>query len=142
MCGSDLRIIKGQIRSLTEDPLGFVQGLRDALGPSIYSPTEFLYICRQLAGITYTNQALTKASENWRNEAQGRTEDQAREMFPEITPGDWDFQTASRREHCEVYCRYMLQAFQQTIPTNISMTKAFGQLQGVLWSIWKGLRRA
>lgn len=130
LTSSDLRIIKGQIPSLTEDPLGFVQGLRDALGPSTYSPTEFLYICRQLAGTTYTNQALTQARSIWRDEVAGRTEAQAQEVFPEETPDGWNFQTPAGRVACETYRRYMLQAFQQIIPTNISMTKAFGQPQG------------
>ena len=132
LTNSDIRIIKQNLPSLPEDPIGFVTGLRDALGTMIYKPTELLHICRQLAGATYTNQALEQARQLWRGQAAGaaRTEDQARERFPELTPGDWDFQNPNTREQCAEMMQLLLKGFEAIIPKTVSMKLAFGQPQG------------
>ena len=130
LTSTDLRIIKQQLPQLSEDPLGFVQGMGDALGPSVYTPSEFFHICQQLAGVTYTNQALIKARQLWKDGNGQRTDAEATAAFHERTPADWNIQTLEGREKCDEFRKYMLLAFENIVPKNISVTKAFGQPQG------------
>ena len=96
----------------------------------IYKPTELLHICKQLAGVTYTNQALGYTRRLWQGQNAARTEQAAREALPEVTPGDWDFQDENVRGRSAEMKEFLLKGLEATVPKTVSMKLAFGQPQG------------